>query len=159
DQLREKAQRALAQARLDHGEIGTLGTPRRLTLLVRELSLRQADRTVMAKGPAASVAFDAAGQPTRAAEGFARGQGVPIEALVVEPDDKGASYVYARRHDPGRTAIELLPDLLRELVVGLEFPNSMRWAAGPLRFARPIRWLLALLGEQPVPVMLGELRS
>src|SRR4029077_1944965 len=112
-QMQDKAQLALEQARLDHGKLSTLGTPRRLTLLVRDVALRQADRTVLVKGPAASVAFDAAGKPTRAAEGFARGQGIAVDKLVVESDERGASYVYARRHEPGRAAIDLLPDLLR----------------------------------------------
>lgn len=158
-QLEEKAHRALERERLEHRGASILGTPRRLTLVVHDLALRQADRTVLVKGPPASAAFDPAGKPTRAAEGFARGQGIAVEQLVLEADERGGAYVYARRHEPGRPATDVLPDLLRELILGLEFPTSMRWGAGQIRFARPIRWLLALFGEQPVHVRVGDVIS
>src|ERR671938_1054576 len=142
---------ALAAARLAHGEIVTLGTPRRLVLLVRDLAARQADRDILSRGPATRIAFDAAGKPTRAAEGFARSQGVSVDDLLIQTDEKGVAYVYARRHVAGRSADAILPSLLRDLIYALEFPQSMRWGSHSMRFARPIRWLLCLLGDRVVP--------
>src|SRR5919198_1730612 len=151
EQLKTRAAAALAAARLDHGEIVTIGTPRRLVLLVRDLAARQADREILSRGPATRIAFDAAGKPTRAAEGFARGQGVSVDDLFVQADEKGIAYVYARRHEAGRSADAILPSLLRDLIDALEFPQSMRWGTHSMRFARPIRWLLCLLDDRVVP--------
>src|SRR5919202_554486 len=151
EQLKPRAAAARAAARLAHGEIVTIGTPRRLVLLVRDLAARQADRDILSRGPATRIAFDAAGKPTRAAEGFARGQGVSMDDLLIQADEKGVAYVYARRHEAGRSADALLPSLLRDLIYALEFPQSMRWGGHTMRFARPIRWLLCLLGDRVVP--------
>jgi len=149
--LAAKAVAALATGRLAHGEVATLGAPRRLTLLVRDLAPSQGDHYALVKGPAARAAYDRTGAPTRAAEGFARAQGLSTADLVVRDDEKGTPYVYAHRREEGRQAADILPPLLRELVYALEFPQSMRWGAHEMRFARPIRWLLCLLGDQHVP--------
>src|ERR687883_212027 len=151
EQLKTRAAAALAAARLAHGAIVTVGTPRRLVLLVRELAARQADRDILSRGPATRIAFDAAGKPTRAAEGFARGQGVSVDNLLIQADEKGVAYVYARRHEAGSSADALLPSLLRDLIYALEFPQSMRWGSHSMRFARPIRWLLCLRDDRVVP--------
>ena len=150
DQLADKAAATLAAARLAHGDIETYGTPRRLALLVRDLAATQEDRAALVKGPAARAAYDAEGKPTEAALGFARARGVAVEELVVQDDEKGAPYVYVRTREAGQSADAILPDLLRDLVYALEFPRSMRWGAHRLRFARPIRWLLCLRGDQRV---------
>jgi len=156
EQLRARTLAALDGARLDHGAATTLGTPRRLAVLVTRVATRQEDRHVRVKGPARRAAYDAAGGTTRAAQGFARAQGVDPADLVLETDDKGGEYVYTRRHEAGKSALELLPPLLRGVILGLEFPQTMRWGAGTVRFARPIRWLTCLLGDQEVPVEVGE---
>ncbi len=151
EQLEAKAKAALAEARLAHGQVLTLGTPRRLVLLVRDLALQQDDRDIVARGPARKAAFDAQGQPTKAAEGFARGQGVAVSNLFIQTDEKGVEYVYARKHEAGQSVVTILPPLLRNLIYSLDFPKSMRWGARTMRFARPIRWLLCLLGDRRVP--------
>ncbi len=151
NQLAAKAASALAAARLVHGDIATYGTPCRLALLVRDVASAQEDRVVLVKGPAARLAYGATGAPTRAALGFARARGVTVEELVVQADEKGGPYVYVRTREAGQSADAILPDLLRDLVYALEFPRSMRWGAHMLRFARPIRWLLCLLGDRRVP--------
>src|ERR671939_645493 len=151
EQLKARAATALAAARLAHGAIVTLGTPRRLVLLVRDLATSQADRDILSRGPATRIAFDGAGKPTRAAEGFARGQGVSVDPLLIQTDERGVAYVSPRRHEAGRSADALLPSLLRDLIYALEFPQSMRWGTHSMRFARPIRWLLFLLGDRVGP--------
>ncbi len=158
-QLAEHAATRLREARLAHGVVETLGTPRRLALLARGLTLSQEPRETVNRGPATRVAFDAEGRPTRAAEGFARGQGIAVAELRRETAENGQEYVVAARHEAGQEAMALLPAILHDLVLGLEFPTSMRWGSGSIRYARPIRWLLGLLGDQPVPFAVGDVAS
>src|SRR5438105_5129442 len=133
EQLKARAAAALSAARLAHGAIVTLGTPRRLVLLVRDLAARQADRDILSRGPATRIAFDGAGKPARAAEGFARGQRVSVDDLLIQADEKGIEYVDARGHEAGRSADAVLPALLRDLIDALEFPQSMRWGVHSMR--------------------------
>ncbi len=143
--------RRLEEERLDNGTIESYATPRRFTVIVRGIAERQRDLERSALGPAVSVAFDAAGRPTAAAKGFARGQGVEVEALERTATEKG-EYVLARVRRPGRPAVEVLPDVLAEATRAMTFPRTMHWTSGDLRFARPIRWLVALLGKDVLPV-------
>lgn len=149
-QLEEAARAGLEALRLGHGPVRTVGTPRRLALLVEGLAPQQEEQVLEAKGPSARVAFDAEGRPTKAAEGFARSQGVPVEALEVRETPQGP-YVFAVRREPGRPAADVLAEWLPGLVGRLQFPKSMRWTSTPIRFARPIRWLVALLDGEVIP--------
>jgi glycyl-tRNA synthetase len=149
EQLRIAVPSLLDELRLSHGEIRVLGTPRRLAVLVKNLAPRQADVEQWVKGPPAKVAFRD-GQPTRAAEGFARKQGVAVDDLQVQEADGGA-YVVALKVEPGRPVGEVLAKRLPELIAGLHFSKSMRWNESGVAFSRPIRWLVALLGDQEVP--------
>jgi len=151
------ATRLLQDARLGCGAVRTYATPRRLTLLVEDLADRQADVRREVVGPTRAVAFDAEGKPTRAAEGFARAQGVPVDRLEVRALDRGEYVVAVQQEKGGRTA-ELLLTLLPKLVAALSFPKFMRWGEGTFRFVRPIRWLLAVYGGRAVPVVLEGLR-
>jgi glycyl-tRNA synthetase len=150
EQLVASVPRMLDQARLGCESVKVVGTPRRQTVLVYGLAPRQPDRTLEVHGPPAKVAFDADGCPTRAAEGFARKQGVPVESLrVVTEGDK--SYVVATKTEEGLSAAEVLAEELPKLVAGLRFPRAMRWNDTNLSFSRPLRWLVGLLGEQIIP--------
>jgi glycyl-tRNA synthetase beta chain len=155
-ELRVAAENALREARLEYGEVAVFGTPRRLALAVDGLAERQEDRVERAKGPAAKAAFDEAGNPTKAAEGFARGRGVAVSDLVVEEDASGA-YVYAVIERKGVPTAEVLPKLLGKLAADMDWPKSMRWGSGDTRFSRPVRWMLALYGGDVVPVRFGGL--
>ena len=119
-------------------------------MLVEDVAAHQAELTREVKGPPARAAFDPSGAPTRAALGFAASQGVAVEELVVK-ETEGGAYVYAVRREAGRPTRDVLPAVLHSLVTSLKFPKSMRWGNGTLRFARPIRWLVALLGDEVVP--------
>jgi glycyl-tRNA synthetase beta chain len=156
--LREAATRALDEHRLAHGTIRTVGTPRRLTLAIEHLAPRQAAATKEAMGPSRAVAFDQAGQPTRAAIGFATSQGVAVTDLEIRTTPKG-EYVFAVKRDAGRPTAALLPDLLSGLIGSLSFPKSMKWNASGLRFARPVRWLLALHGGKVIPLKFGGITA
>jgi glycyl-tRNA synthetase beta chain len=139
----------LEKRRLSFGPVRTMGTPRRLAVLVSDLAERQPDQELEVKGPAAAAAFDKEGKPTKAAEGFARGRGVSLSELELRETDKGA-FVFARVREVGRPATEVLAELWPEVIRQLTFPKTMRWGDLDVRFARPIRWLAALYRDQPV---------
>ena len=150
--------RELESARLEYGEIITLGTPRRLVLAVKALAERQPDAELTAMGPAKSVAYDAEGKPTRAAEGFARGQGVDVSALKLVTTEKG-EYLAAVKSEIGRDTSELLTEMLPRLLNAIPFKKSMRWGDLEVKFARPIHWMVALFGGTVVPFSFGNIDS
>jgi glycyl-tRNA synthetase len=150
DQLEVAIPVMLAEARLSYDSVKVVGTPRRQAVLIRGLAPRQPDQTVEVQGPPAKISFDSDGEPTRAAEGFARKQGVSLEALrVVTEGDR--SYVVAQRTEEGRAATEVLAEELPKLIGGLRFPKTMRWNETNLYFPRPLRWLVGMLGDRVVP--------
>ena len=157
-QLRERVPALLDELRLAHGEWQVLGTPRRLVVSVKDLAAGQPDRTTTVKGPPAARAFDASGQPTPAAVGFARSRGLEVSQLRVAEMD-GGSYAVAEVHEPGRPALAVLAEALPSLVAGIKFDKTMRWNASQAAFSRPVRWLLALLGGAVVPFEYAGLRS
>jgi len=150
-QLKTRAATALDAARLSYGEIHAYGAPRRLALFVTGVAERQADLSLTVKGPSVKAAFDAEGNPTKAAEGFARSRGVAVSDLVRDTID-GGEYVVAHVEETGRAAEDVLPDLLGTLIGDLDWAKSMRWGSGTTRFIRPVRWLVALYGSVVVPV-------
>jgi glycyl-tRNA synthetase beta chain len=157
EQLERGFVAACAAKRIAAEGVRVLATPRRLTLLVDHLGETQADLEEVRTGPPAQVAFKD-GQPTKAAEGFARGQGVPVEDLYVVETDKGA-YVAAKVFEKGGRAVDLLPELLTQLVKGLHFPKSMRWGSYGETFARPVRWLLAVAGGERLAMTFAGVES
>jgi glycyl-tRNA synthetase beta chain len=158
EQLLARGERLLAELRLEHAGAEVFGTPRRIALRVAAVADRQPDSEIAARGPARAAAFDAAGQPTPAALGFARSQGVGVGDLVTESAG-GREYVFARRRQAGRPARDVLAEHLAGLVASLEFPRTMRWGSGDFRFPRPIRWLVALLGDQVLPFAIEGLEA
>lgn len=158
EELRARAREELAARRLNCGSLRAYGTPRRLALLVEALAERQADREAEVKGPAARAAFGPDGAPTKAAEGFARAQGVAVADLVVR-STAGGEYVFARKREAGRPAQEVLAELLPALISGLSFPRPMRWGEHEQRFIRPVHWLVALYGEEVIPLTWAGVRS
>ena len=158
DQLRTALPAFLDGLHLPHGEIQVEGTPRRLSVLVDAVAPRQPDRQHAIKGPPASQAYDADGQPTRAAQGFARSRGVAVEDLQVR-DLEGGQYVVAVVEEHGQSAGQVLSEALAELIAEIRFDKSMRWNASGVSFSRPIRWFVALLGSEVVPFRYAGLRS
>jgi glycyl-tRNA synthetase len=150
EQLRTRFPAFLAELRLTHGALQVFGTPRRLAVIVEGLSPRQPDLEQAVKGPPAARAFTPDGSPTPAAEGFARSKGISVGDLQVRDLD-GGSYVVAVVRQAGRPAADVLADALPGLLASLRFDKSMRWNSSNIAFSRPIRWLLALYGEQLVP--------
>ncbi len=137
--------------RLTYEGIKAGGTPRRLFVLVQGLAGRQPDEERWVRGPTVGVAFDASDTPTRALKGFCRSQGVQPEHVERRNDEKGVECVYALRKEEGRMTQEILSTLLPELIGDLRFVRTMRWNSAGVSFPRPIRWLVALFGDQVIP--------
>ena len=158
DAVRSAVSSKLDATRLTHGAVTVHGTPRRIVVLVPAVSPREPDAERTVRGPRVSAAFDGDGNPTKAVQGFARGQGVEVSSLgrVVE---NGVEFVALTKSDAGRGAVEVLSGLLAEVVSDLRSEKNMKWNDPKLSFTRPIRWLLALLGETPVPVAVSSLAS
>ena len=146
---REYMVAALACARLEVSEVRSCGTPRRIIVQLRAVAARQSDLVREVRGPAARAAFDSEGRPTKAALGFARSAGAAVESLVTRPTPQG-DYVYATVTEVGRPAGAVLAELFPQMIAAMSFPKSMRWGSHDFRFARPIRWILALLGEEVI---------
>jgi len=157
-QLEERSRSLLGEERLSFDSLQVLGTPRRLALLVRGLSGRQEDLHREVKGPSRKAAFDEQGNPTKAALGFCRGQGIDPSALVLRDLD-GTEYVFALVSEEGRPAGVVLPDLLERLTLSLSFPKNMRWGSLEQTFVRPIRWLVALHGSDVLDLELAGVRA
>jgi glycyl-tRNA synthetase beta chain len=162
-QLAEKLQARLRELRMvPDVPVESYSTPRRLTAVVGRMPERQEDLDEAITGPPVSAAFDAAGQPTPAALGFAKKQGVSFESLERTETPKG-TYLVARRRQRGKSAVDALPELLTGLLRDMTFPKQMHWDAmledgrGELVFGRPIRWLLFLYGGRVVPYTIGRL--
>jgi len=157
-QLEDDLAKALADARLAHGEVRAVGTPRRLAVWARDVAPKQLDARSEAFGPPVAQAFDAEGKPTQAALGFARSQGVEVSALVRAQTPKGER-VAVTKIEKGRKAEQVLPAILERLLAGLRFRKAMRSRWDDVTFARPVRWIVALLGGRPLKVRHGEVAS
>ena len=161
EQMEKEISRLLQDNRLDFKSVSAVGTPRRLVLSVAEVSTHQPDRTVEVMGPPKRIAFDQEGKPTKAAEGFARKVGAAADDLKVKETDRG-EYVYFLQQEQGKSALDILSENLPELISTLGFPKSMHFSSfedGKLQFARPIRWIVALLGQKVINFDVGRVQS
>ena len=153
-QLKQLAETKLNDAHLPFESIETYGTPRRLALIVKGLADASAEISERHKGPSASIAYDADGNATKAAIGFARGKGLDVADLVVED-----GYIYAETKTAGVPAKDIVSEMLPQLITGLNFPKSMHWGDLDAKFVRPVRWLVALLDEEVIPVEFATVQS
>ena len=153
-QLKQLAETKLNDAHLPFESIATYGTPRRLALIVKGLADTSAEISERHKGPSASIAYDADGNATKAAIGFARGKGLDVADLVVED-----GYIYAETKTVGVPAKDIVTDMLPQLITGLNFPKSMHWGNLDAKFVRPVRWLVALLDKEVIPVEFATVKS
>ena len=153
-QLKQLAETKLNDAHLPFESIETYGTPRRLALIVKGLADASAEISERHKGPSASIAYDADGNATKAAIGFARGKGLDVADLVVED-----GYIYAETKTAGVPAKDIVTEMLPQLITGLNFPKSMHWGNLDAKFVRPVRWLVALLDEEVIPVEFATVQS
>jgi glycyl-tRNA synthetase beta chain len=153
-QWQQKIPASLAEQNLTYGNLEIYSTPRRLAILVTDLLEKQADRAEEVKGPPASTAFKD-GKLTPAGEGFAKKQGVNPSDLTVRPTDKG-DFVFVNKQIVGQLTPEILLELIPQWIFSLEGKRMMRWADGDWKFPRPIRWLVALWGNEVLPLRLVD---
>ena len=153
-QLKQLAETKLNDAHLPFESIAAYGTPRRLALIVKGLADTSAEISERHKGPSASIAYDTDGNATKAAIGFARGKGLDVADLVVED-----GYIYAETKTAGVPAKDIVSEMLPQLITGLNFPKSMHWGNLDAKFVRPVRWLVALLDEEVIPVEFATVKS
>lgn len=135
----------LDDAAIPHGAVKIFSSPRRLIVIAEEIPEATEEKNEVFKGPSAKIAFDAEGNPTKAAQGFARGKGVDPSSLVVED-----GYVYARTHTPSVNVVSLLSSVLNKIIHGLSWPRSQRWGVQSEYFTRPVRWIVALFGNEVI---------
>lgn len=153
-QLKTLAENKLAEHHLSYKNLRTLGTPRRMTLMIDGVADMSAELSERHKGPSAKIAFDGEGNPTKAAIGFARGKGLDVADLVVED-----GYIYAETKTAGVAAMDIFTEILPQLIHDLSFPKSMHWANLDDKFIRPVRWILALFDTAVIPVEFAGVRS
>ena len=160
-QLGTLVEKGLDEAGLSHGEVRTLSTPRRLAVIVSDVAEATAEVSDVKRGPAAQIAFDESGAPTKAAIGFAKKNGVDPAELVRREDADGKEYVFAETHVDSRPALPILSALCEGTIGGLEWPNyrSQRWGSEHVTFVRPVRWICSLFGAEVVPVTYGDVTS
>jgi glycyl-tRNA synthetase beta chain len=150
NQLKDKMVKWLADSRIEHGEVNVYATPRRIAVLIHNVAEKQSDMNEEAKGPSRKIAQDDQGNWSKAALGFARSQGVEPEQLYFQ-ELAGVEYVYANKSSIGAETAAVLPEGLLSLITSMSFPKNMRWGSYELRFVRPIRWLVALFGQDVIP--------
>ena len=160
-QLKTMIAKGLDEAGLAHGEVRIVSSPRRLAALVSDVATATDEVHEVKRGPAATIAFDADGKPTKAAQGFARKFGVAAEDLVRREDSDGREYIFAEKNIPSRPAAPILTELCEKTISGLQWPNyrSQRWGHEHATFVRPVRWICCLLGEEVVPVTFADVTS
>ncbi len=157
-ELKILTEKILLDKRIDYKSVRTLGTPRRLVLHVEGVTETQHDAIMEFRGPKKEAAFDQAGQSTKAAQGFARGQGVNVSELQIR-EVAGIEYVFAVKQEMGGMTVDLLPAILLNVIFALPFPKFMRWAYYQTKFGRPVRWLLAYYGETLLPMQIENVTT
>ncbi|MDP2853731.1 MAG: glycine--tRNA ligase subunit beta [Smithellaceae bacterium] len=156
--MEEIIRKSLTEKRIGFTGIKCLATPRRLVLYIEDILQKQEDQTIEKLGPAKKAAFDENGQPTKAALGFARGQGMEVSQLETIVTEKG-EYLGASKTIAGQPTVTLLPEILTSFLLTIPFRKSMRWGNHDLRFARPVHWILALYGGKVVPLKIEDIES
>ncbi|WP_338451583.1 glycine--tRNA ligase subunit beta [Niallia oryzisoli] len=157
NQLAEKVQSWLDTKQIQYRELKAFSTPRRLTVLVKEVDEAQADIHEEAKGPAKKIAQNEAGEWTKAAIGFSRGQGMTVEDIYFK-EINGVEYAHVKKFIEGQETFTLLPEL-KDIILSLTFPKNMRWADHDLRYIRPIKWIAALFGQEVIPFTITNVET
>jgi glycyl-tRNA synthetase beta chain len=158
EQLQERLAALLSELRLEHGALRTLGTPRRLIAFVADVARQQTPEERIVRGPAKRACFDAQGNPTQALIGFARSRGVEPHQVQFQETPQG-EYAFIHEYDPGQPAVQALAEALPKMILSMTFPKMLRWGHRKMRFARPLRWIVAMLGHEVIPFELEGIPS
>ncbi len=157
-QLGENTEKILRENYISCTGTRVFGTPRRLAVIAEGIPRMQEDRTKEVWGPSKKAAFDADGNPTKAAAGFAQSQGISVESLIVRKKDKG-EYLVAVIEEKGVEVRDVLPELLKKIVLSIHLPKAMRWGDKDVKFVRPIRWLLSLFDKEVISFDIDGIES
>lgn len=157
-QMEETAAKALNERHIGYSSVKAMGTPRRLVLIIKGLPEKGEDLSEEVRGPSKKAAFDSAGNPTKAVQGFAKGQGVEVADLLTK-EVGGSDYVFALRYIKGQDTAAILPEIMMSVLQGLYFPKPMRWGDLEFRFARPIRWIVSMLDDKVLPFELAGVQA
>lgn len=157
NQLKENTEKILEDERIEYASMETYATPRRLVLIIHELCEKQLTLKETIKGPARKIAYDDEGNPTKALQGFMRGQGISIEQTFLD-EYNGEEYVYANVVKEGKDTFIVLSNNMAAIIKSIVFPKSMKWGGKNLRFARPIRWIVSILNDKVVPFELEGIK-
>lgn len=149
NQLTEKLQKWFEDKKIGIGEVQSYSTPRRLAVIIKDVSISQQDIQEEAKGPAKKIALDENGNWSKAAQGFSRGQGMSVDDIYFK-EINGVEYAHVEKFIKGQSTISLLPEL-QQIITGLTFPKNMRWANEELKYIRPIKWIVAMFGTEVIP--------
>ncbi|RFU71696.1 glycine--tRNA ligase subunit beta [Peribacillus saganii] len=157
EQLTDRIQKWLQEKAIEFGDVSAFSSPRRLAVLIKDVAESQRDINEEAKGPAKKIALDAQGNWSKAAIGFTRGQGVTVDDIFFK-EIAGVEYVHVKKFIKGQPTFNLLNEL-NQIISSMTFPKNMRWANQELRFARPIKWIAALFGEEVIPFSLADVET
>jgi len=157
-ELKIITEKILLEKRIDYTSVRTLGTPRRIVLHVEGVAETQHDAIMEFRGPKKEAAFDKEGQPSKAAQGFARGQGIGVSEMQTR-EVAGIEYVFAIKQEMGGMTVDLLPAILLNVIFALPFPKFMRWGYYQTKFGRPVRWLMAYYGETLLPLQIENVEA
>ncbi len=157
-EMKTLTEKILTEKRIDYTSVRTLGTPRRLVLHVEGVAETQHDAVIEFRGPKKQAAFDQAGKPSKAAQGFARSQGIDVAELQIQ-EVSGVEYVFAVKPEKGGLTEDLLPAILLKVIFDLPFPKFMRWSYYQSKFGRPVRWLLAYYGDKLLPLQIENVST
>lgn len=149
---------ALAQARLTYDSLDVYATPRRMTCDITGLIRQTPEQSSIVRGPAAAIAFDAEGNPTKAGLGFVKSKGATLDDVVVREED-GKSYLFVEQVVPSKSAAEILPEIFTKVIADIPWPRSQRWGSEHVRFARPVRWILSLMDDEVLDLTFGDVTS
>lgn len=158
DQLNKNTEKLLKEERISFEKINVYATPRRLVIIIDGICGKQDDLEELVKGPSKRIAYDDEGNPSKALQGFARGQGVQLEGIIVK-EFKGEEYVYANKMEKGKDTKDVLRERVPNLIKSINFPKSMVWGGKNLKFARPIRWILSLFNSDIIDFNLEGIKS
>lgn len=153
-QFKNRFEELLEDNKLKYDEIITYSTPRRLTLIIKDLDDSQEDSVEEVKGPSEKIAFDDDKNPTKALEGFMRSQGVYKDDIEIRDN-----YIYAKKIIKAKSLEEILNENMSDLILGINFPRSMKWGGKDIKFARPIRWLVSVYGNEHLPIEVADIKS
>ncbi len=148
----------LSALKFEHEEVQMFSTPRRFAFRIAGMTETLPDAMETKMGPPKSIAFDKDGNPTKAGLGFAQTCGVDITEVVIAKTPKG-EYLSVTRNIPGKSAIEVLPEILEDMILKIPFTKTMRWSNPDVRFARPVHWILAMFGQDVLPVKFGNIKA